>query len=135
MEATLTMNTEHQIQVSLINAYEVFFRDTGKEDLARKTLARLTEFTGAHFRSEELIMQYHEYPHLEEHRAHHARLLRDIEKLGQDMPSGSAPVPADELRRWLAEHVDGMDEAFALWLRQRPEPRSEPPKADVDRPE
>ncbi len=118
-----TMDTEHRVQVSLINAFEVLIRDKDKGGFAEKTIAQLADFTSMHFLSEELLMRRRDYPQLEAHKAEHTRLLKRIDELRKNLGSGEGDAvlaTVDELRRWLVEHIKSMDQAFVDWCEAQP---------------
>jgi hemerythrin-like metal-binding protein len=114
-----SMDTEHRLQVSLVNALEEVLRQGQDRALADRTLQQLFDFTSVHFHSEELMMRLYAYPQLDAHAAAHARLLEQAGDLRRRFEandtSGALEVVA-ELRGWIVNHVKSMDQAFALWL-------------------
>jgi len=114
-----TMDTEHRLQVSLVNAMEDAIRSGSDPALAARTLQQLVDFTSVHFHSEELMMRLYSYPQLENHALAHAKLMEQVQQL-RDHHRAKAPAEEletiRELRGWLANHIKSMDQAFALWL-------------------
>ncbi len=114
-----SMDTEHQLQVNLVNALEEVLRDGGERELAEQTFAQLVEFTLVHFHSEELVMRLYGFPELEVHAAAHLKLLEQVESIMERYerhdPTAALDVLA-ELRGWLVNHIRSMDQAFAVWL-------------------
>lgn len=114
-----TMDSEHRLQVSLVNALEEAIRSGGDAALAARTLQQLVDFTSVHFHSEELMMRLYSYPQLETHSLAHAKLMEQVERIkDQQRASESADAleTIRELRGWLVNHIKSMDQAFALWL-------------------
>jgi hemerythrin-like metal-binding protein len=113
------MDTEHRLQVSLVNALEQVLRQRQEHELATKTFAQLVDFTSVHFHSEELMMRLYAYPQLDVHSAAHGKLLDQVraimERYDREDPSESLELIA-ELRGWLVNHIKSMDHAFATWL-------------------
>ena len=114
-----SMDTEHRLQVSLVNALEQVLRQKQERPLADKTFAQLVDFTSVHFHSEELMMRVYSYPQLDVHASAHAKLLEQVrsikDRYEQDEPGEALDIIA-ELRGWLVNHIKSMDQAFALWL-------------------
>jgi len=113
-----SMDSEHRLQVSLINALEELVRSGGDGTLAAKTLAQLVEFTNVHFLSEELMMRLHSYPQQDVHRSEHVRLMEQLAEIGRRVGSGeqqAALQTIEVLHEWLTRHIKSMDQAFALW--------------------
>jgi hemerythrin-like metal-binding protein len=114
-----SMDTEHRLQVSLVNALEEILRRREDRAVADRTLAQLVDFTSVHFHSEELMMRLYAYPQLDVHSAAHAKLLeqaRSIQTKYQADEIAEALEVITELRGWLVNHIKSMDQAFALWL-------------------
>jgi hemerythrin len=109
-----TMDADHRLQASLIDAFEALLRRKDDIGLAEKTIARLLDFTSVHFLTEELLMQHYGYPKLDGHKAEHARLLERAAEISKKIGSGEGAA-LDELRKWLVDHIRSMDQAFALW--------------------
>ncbi len=115
-----TMDVDHRLQISLINAFEALLKRKENGGLAERTIAQLVDFTSLHFLSEELMMRLHGYPGLEAHQAEHARLLGSVSEIRRRIGSAEGEATAkalDELRQWLVEHIQTMDHAFAQWCK------------------
>jgi hemerythrin len=114
-----SMDTEHRLQVSLVNALEEVLRQGHDRALAERTLAQLLDFSGVHFHSEELMMRLYAYPQLDVHAAAHGKLLEQAGEIRRRFEAGDtaqALAVIVELRGWLVNHIKSMDQAFALWL-------------------
>jgi hemerythrin len=113
-----SIDTEHRLQVSLVNALEELLRREGNPALATRTLTQLVDFTRVHFLSEELMMRLYAYPQHDAHKLEHGRLTDQVSEIQRHLAGGEAQ-PAleiiDGLHRWLAGHIRTMDRAFALW--------------------
>lgn len=114
-----SMDTEHRLQVSLVNALEELLRRGRDRDVAHRTLSQLVDFTTVHFHSEELMMRLYAYPQLDVHSAAHAKLLEQARSIQARYDEDGAAEALDvvaELRGWLVNHIRSMDQAFAAWL-------------------
>jgi hemerythrin len=113
-----SMDAEHRLQVSLVNALEELLRKGGDQALATRTLAQLVDFSRVHFLSEELMMRLYAYPQHDAHKLEHGRLTDQVSDLQRRFEQGetqAALALADGLHRWLAGHIRTMDRAFAMW--------------------
>jgi len=113
----------HQLQGALIDAYEATLLDGSDRRLSAETLARLVEFTAVHFADEEQLMAARQYPGLEGHRQAHQRAMEqviDLEKEASVASREASLASIHRLRRWLLDHVNGLDRAFADWLAAHP---------------
>jgi len=113
-----SVDTEHRLQVSLINALEELLRRQDDLPLAEKTLAQLVDFTSVHFLSEELMMRLYSYPQHDAHCAEHARLVDRVQEIRKNLSAGEAGAALasiETLRDWLTSHIKSQDQAFALW--------------------
>jgi hemerythrin-like metal-binding protein len=115
------MDAEHRLQVSLVNALEDALRANREPAVIQKTFAQLVDFTSVHFQSEELMMRLYSYPELDEHAAAHATLVeqvRSIEQRREERGAAEALDVVGELRGWVMNHIQSMDQVFAAWLAQ-----------------
>ncbi len=113
-----SIDAEHRLQVSLVNALEELVRQGGDPARASRTLAQLVDFTRVHFLSEELMMRLYAYPHHDAHKLEHGRLTDQVSELQGRVERGeaqSALETIEGLHRWLAGHIRSMDHAFARW--------------------
>jgi hemerythrin len=112
-----SMDAEHRLQVSLVNAIEELVRSGGGAELAGKATAQLVDFTNVHFLSEELMMRLYSYPQHDAHKLEHAGLVEQVADLQRKVAAGDATAleAIDALHGWLTKHIRSMDQAFALW--------------------
>jgi hemerythrin len=113
-----SMDTEHRLQVSLVNALDELVRQGMETSLIVKTIEQLVDFTNVHFLSEELMMRLYAYPQHDAHKMEHGRLVEQVEETRRRLEAGDqkpALESIDGLRRWLVDHIKSMDQAFALW--------------------
>ncbi len=116
-----SIDAEHRLQISLVNALEELVRSGGDPALTNRTLAQLADFTDAHFRSEELVMRLYGYPREAAHRAEHDRLAAELAELRAGLERAGADRPAlvTRVRGWLLDHMRSMDQDFARWCHDR----------------
>lgn len=78
---------EHQVQTSLIKSLAAV---VDKGDDPAELTAALTDYSRAHFLSEELLMRLHAYPDYEGHCQDHERLIEALEELATGAPDREA---------------------------------------------
>jgi hemerythrin-like metal-binding protein len=113
-----SMDTEHGLQLSLVNALDELIRNRMEPSLIAKTIGQLVEFTTVHFLSEELMMRVYRYPGLDAHKLEHGRLAEQVEQTRRSLEAGddaAALATIDVLHSWLAGHIRSMDDEFARW--------------------
>jgi hemerythrin len=113
-----SMDSEHRLQVSLVNALEELVRQDTDGALVAKTLTQLVDFTSVHFLSEELMMRLYAYPQHDAHKAEHGRLTDQVAEIRRAVEAGeskAALATIDGLHKWLTGHIRTMDQGFALW--------------------
>jgi len=126
-----TVDAEHRLQVTLLNALEEVLRQGTDRALADRTMGQLIDFSTVHFHSEELMMRLYAYPNLDAHTLEHGRLLdqvADIRRSVEETAFAGALGQIETLRTWLTAHMKTMDQAFGLWcarhgIRTDPGPR------------
>jgi len=82
-------------------------------------LARLQQYTAAHFAYEERLLQGHEYPDLAAHKALHDELLRRVSQFYEDFQRGEIGITLRLLTfvdDWLKQHVGNVDQRYAPLL-------------------
>lgn len=87
-----------------------------------RLLDRLASYTNMHFAHEERLMQLHGYPGLEVHREEHNRLRQRVEDYRLSLRQGHSCINLQLLlflKRWLVEHIGGMDQDAAGYLETR----------------
>ncbi|MBF0587888.1 MAG: hemerythrin family protein [Magnetococcales bacterium] len=119
------IDQDHQRLVEIINEiYAPSLSTDSLRNLLLKTLAKLIDYTEFHFRREEKILEEHNYPYLEQHKAIHADLeqqVRDIlERVEKDDAHNFDMQVMMEimtfLRGWLFNHIDDEDMAYVNYI-------------------
>jgi len=113
-----SMDAEHRLQVSLVNALEELVQQGADPAVLERTISQLVDFTGVHFLSEELMMRLYAYPQHDAHKLEHDRLKQQVDELRSRLAAGGREAGVAcvaELHAWLVGHVRTMDQAFAAW--------------------
>lgn len=110
------MDATHREFVALVNAAT----QAGKADFA-DIFQRLLVHTEQHFNAEQQAMEASGFPALHEHRAEHARVLRDmralVSKVAQGQTVFARAYVKNQLPGWFELHLQTMDAALALHLK------------------
>jgi hemerythrin len=110
------LDVEHQLQVRLVEALRRSVAAGQDRAVQRELLQQLEDSSNVHFMSEELLMRLHAWARYEQHTEEHRRLLEELKVLRVLFERGGADavqVALEQLQAWLADHVRGMDRAFA----------------------
>ena len=118
------IDAEHTLQVERLEALRAALSGSGDESV-EDLLAQLEDYTNAHFLAEQLLMRLHAYPAYESHVAEHDRLIEELRRLGRTAvgDANARLALADELERWLLEHIQTSDQALAAYLKETREGR------------
>jgi len=116
------IDEDHKRLMNLINGLKMAVRYHTGETFEKKAMDELSEYTRVHFAREEKLMQEHNYPGYEKHKAQHDAMMkrvaeygRDYEARGHDAIEDLAPVVKD----WLVNHIYKVDQEYAAFLREK----------------
>lgn len=110
------IDSDHKKLVDLVNQlFDAMQSGKGKEACGR-VLNELIQYTKTHFAMEERLMASHQYARTAEHKAEHAKLLKEVGDFKVKFDAGSLTVTASLLsflRDWLINHISKSDKALA----------------------
>ncbi|MBN1588818.1 MAG: hemerythrin family protein [Pirellulales bacterium] len=113
------LDNQHRQIISLVNrTYQSILLGEEKETL-RTVMRRLVDYVDHHFHDEEILMQKHDFPGLESHRAEHSRLTKDTHDLQRACLQDDSPSAQEVLsflKQWFLTHVIGDDKQYASYL-------------------
>lgn len=110
------MDQQHRHLIELINKLDQAVRISKKNPATPAILTELVEYTKSHFEAEEKVMKESGYPGIEEHRAIHQKLLREVTDTMEKVNSGKLTAStntSDFLQIWLEKHLAGYDCKYA----------------------
>lgn len=120
------MDAQHARWVALIQQFraaaEGHMGDATGLFAARQAIDALLAYTRSHFKSEEALLESHQYPGLDSHRQLHAELEQAVIALQGQLHrhSPSTPVKLNLLVTvWLLEHIHKHDKEYAVFLRAK----------------
>lgn len=110
---------EHEIQISLLRE---LCRAAGAADSSAvgEILARLIDYSEAHFASEELLMRMKSYDDYEEHVEDHAQMLDALRDIAARQRAGDVALVtggATDMLEFLGRHIATRDRRFAQAVR------------------
>ena len=121
MVAMPSMNDTHLEDVILINQLSAAAQS--KNFAATKIfLEELVEHTIAHFSGEEAMMQEHNFPPYQIHKAQHDRVLQEIKNVTKIFSEGEGDFSLvtayidGSLTPWLIDHIQTLDTVTAMFL-------------------
>ncbi|MFO1434269.1 MAG: bacteriohemerythrin [Candidatus Competibacteraceae bacterium] len=116
------LNSEHEVQVELINALRQAVEQGQKGAVVDEILDQLIAYTNAHFMSEQLLMRLYAYPFYESHTQEHDRLIEQVQNLQEHYRAGDMTMTlqaSSALREWLLDHIKGLDHGLGMYLSQQ----------------
>ena len=116
------LNSEHEVQVELINALQQAVEQGQKGAVVDEILDQLIAYTNAHFMSEQLLMRLYAYPFYESHTQEHDRLIEQVQNLQEHYRAGDMAMTlqtSSALREWLLDHIKGLDHGLGKYLNQQ----------------
>lgn len=118
------IDNDHRKLMGLINNLQASVHYHTGASFERQSLDELIDYTRFHFGREEALMEKHGFPEFEEHKRQHQAMIEEVgrfvanyEKQGVD---ALEPV-AEYLKVWLIKHINGTDQQYGPFLRERGE--------------
>ncbi|MDT8385979.1 MAG: bacteriohemerythrin [Thiogranum sp.] len=117
-----SIDRQHRKLVNLINQLQTAIDYSTGEEFEREALDELVNYTKTHFSYEEGLMETHEYPDFEPHKAQHLKMIREVEAVlteYEENQEGAMQRALDFLKDWLINHINGTDQQYSGFLRAR----------------
>ncbi|MCG9889508.1 MAG: bacteriohemerythrin [Thermosynechococcaceae cyanobacterium MS004] len=111
---------EHQDLFALVNTLHDALTQAEHPATLRGILEELASHTLDHFRTEEVLMQNHNYPDYGRHKQSHDRLEAKVRALLQRIEADESALTADIpafLADWLVHHIKGEDQKMISFLK------------------
>lgn len=117
--ASASVDREHEIQTTLLRILEKAIVDGARPREIAEILDQLSEYSRAHFASEELLMRLYRYPELALHASEHARMMSALADIAASYDCGE-PEPAArkavKVQDFLLQHIASRDRRFSRFL-------------------
>ncbi|MBF0344478.1 MAG: hemerythrin family protein [Nitrospirae bacterium] len=116
------VDSQHQRLVQLVN--DVFDAVNAKKgnDILKKVLNELIDYTKYHFATEERLMNAHDYPERVKHKEEHDDLTKQVLDFQKKFKEGKAMLDIllmNFLKEWLIKHIIGSDKKFGPYLNSK----------------
>ena len=114
-----SIDAQHRQLIELINRLQNTVDYATGGDYERAALDAVVEYTVNHFRYEEELMQEHDYPSFETHRAEHQKMVARVEELLSAYRADEDRALQDALaflKSWLINHINGTDQQYSEFL-------------------
>ena len=113
------IDAQHKTLVNMVNElHQAMVAGRGKEQLG-KILAKLIEYTQAHFRTEENFMESRRYPDYAGHRIEHQHLTKSVLNFQgrfQRNEVGLTIEIMEFLKDWLGKHILASAKGYSAFL-------------------
>ena len=117
----LRFDEEHREMAQLVDQLHTLMVVKRDRTAAYQLTEKLLQVTREHFAREEALLTEHHYPEGEAHYQAHSRLLTDFVELQRQFKAGTLSLLAMPtfLRKWILEHIETMDRAYAAFLKSK----------------
>ena len=115
------IDSQHRQFIGIINKAKEAVDSKAPREKQKEVLGALIEYGRYHFDTEEKYFERFGYPHADEHRKEHAKLLArvlafsDMFEKGEDV----APEILSFLKGWLAVHLMKHDRKYAKYFKSK----------------
>jgi hemerythrin-like metal-binding protein len=113
-----TIDEQHRLLVDMVNDLHDAVQQSGQHCPAPELVARLKAYAAEHFHVEEGYMQAFAYPGFEAHLKEHQSFADAVQTFEDNCASDSANAPEvlDFVKKWLIEHITGVDVQMGRFL-------------------
>ena len=113
------IDKEHQVQIEMLEAFCNLVHKNESQVKIQEVLDQLTSYSEVHFMSEQLLMRMYAFPDYDDHVTDHEAMIEYLKEIKQRFTSGqndSALESANEMKRFLLNHIGNRDQAFSNYL-------------------
>lgn len=110
------IDTDHKKLVDLVNQLADAMQTGKGKEASGKVLNELIKYTTSHFATEERLMATHNYVNTRDHKAEHAKLVKEVLEFKAKYEAGSITLNSsllNFLKNWLINHIMNSDKALA----------------------
>ena len=116
------IDNDHKRLLNLINQLQTAAHYQTGQQFEQEAMDALVDYTKHHFKREEDLMETHGYPDFEPHRAQHREMIERVDDMIEDYkrnPQKGIEEAVQYLKNWLIRHINGTDQAYSQFLRDR----------------
>ena len=119
MHPLKAIDKEHKQLTDLLDNMYKNMSNGCSRDLMYKNLADFVILSEIHFKNEEKLMEFYQYPHILAHKKEHSDLLEQLYTMKSQLENGQTPFGKDcliWLKNWLEQHISGEDKILEEYL-------------------
>ena len=116
------IDEQHKILIDLLNQLHEAIVNRHAGEVTLGILSRLREYTKTHFTVEESLMRILGYPDYEEHKAHHEKLIAELEAMCDKVERTGSSASFELmhfLKKWLTRHIMEEDQLYSPFFLER----------------
>ena len=113
---------EHKKLINMVNDLHSAMGAGKSKEAMEKILTGLVDYTKTHFAAEEQLMQKHNYPGYQTHKAQHVELTTKVVDFQNKLHNGKAIVSMDVmtfLKDWLSNHIMTIDKKYGPYMNEK----------------
>lgn len=117
-----TIDDDHKKLLGMINQLQTAAHYKTDKIMVEDILNDLVDYTKYHFTREEGMMQDSEYPDFEAHKQQHEEMIAQVAKfIDEYRVDGTKTIEevAMYLKTWLINHINGSDQKYAPYLKNK----------------
>ena len=114
-----SIDEQHKKLVAIINDLQVAMIDGKSQDVMKKIIDELVQYTKSHFTHEESLMSTYNYNDLSQHKKIHVDFIEKVTDFQVKFKEGKRLLSVEILnflRDWLISHINGEDKKYASCL-------------------
>ena len=113
---------QHKKLIALINDLHDAMKAGKGNQILKKTLDELTQYTETHFADEEALMKQHNYPGYSIQKIQHDKFVQELKQLQQKLNTNSTTVTLEVmnfLKSWLTNHIQKTDKGYSTFFKSK----------------
>lgn len=116
------IDQEHKKLIDILNRLNTSVQEKKADKSICSIIDELIDYTEYHFETEESLLEKHNYPDLDAHKAEHRKFTRNILEFKQQfsqMKEYAGQQVLDYLKNWLINHILASDKAYEAFLAEK----------------
>ena len=113
------MDQQHKKMADIINQFHLGVRSGVEVEKLSLLLTALSQVTAAHLEEEELLMEKAGFPHLDDHKLGHAKIVDQLALMQKKLDEGTKPSLTESavfFKGWFVSHIQKDDRDLGVYL-------------------
>jgi hemerythrin len=113
------MDQQHKKMADIINQFHLSVRNGAEVEKLSLLLTALTQVTAAHLEEEEMLMEKAGFPHLDDHKHGHAKIVEQLGIMQKKLDDGVKPTLTETavfFKGWFVSHIQKDDRDLGVFL-------------------